>query len=66
MMLTKNQKIVQRDICYGDIADLGSLFEELTAGHNFDCEEAKDESLFDFIQQYIEGNDEPQPYYYYG
>lgn len=54
---------MQRSISWGGIAALSELFEELTAGHVFDCEEAREMCEFDFVEQYIEGNDDPRPRY---
>lgn len=54
---------MERDISYGELAELAAMFEAATSGHVFDCEEAREECEFDYIQQYIDGCDEPEPYY---
>lgn len=53
----------KRDVSYGELAVLAEMFDEQTAGHVFECDEQRQECEFDFIQQYIDGNDEPVVYY---
>ncbi len=52
----------QRDISYGELAALEQLFDEQVEEFNvsFECEEERQDALFDFVQQYIDGNDDPQ------
>ena len=53
---------LQRDVSYGELVELENLFNEQVKKFNigFECEEERDEALIDFIQQYIDGNDNPQ------
>ncbi len=55
----------QRDISYGELAALQELFDQQVDEFNigFECEEEQQEALFDFVQQYINGNDDPQIHY---
>ena len=55
----------QRDVSYGELAELNNKFNEQIKEFNigFDCDEEREEALFDFIQQYINGNDDPQIHY---
>lgn len=52
----------QRSISYGELAELQSLFDKQVGEFNigFECEEEQQEALFDFVQQYINGNDDPR------
>lgn len=52
----------QRDVSYGELVELENMFNEQVKKFNigFECEEERQEALFDFIQQYIDGNDNPQ------
>ena len=52
----------QRDVSYGELAELSNMFNEQIKEFNigFECEEERQEALFDFIQQYINGNDDPK------
>jgi len=52
----------QRNISYGELAELENMFNEQIKEFNigFECEEERQEALFDFIQQYINGNDDPK------
>ena len=52
----------QRNISYGELAALQELFDQQVEEFNigFECDEEREEALFDFIQQYINGNDDPQ------
>lgn len=55
-------KDVQRDVSYGELAELENMFNEQVKKFriNFDSKEERDEALFDFTQQYINGNDDPK------
>lgn len=55
----------QRDVSYGELAELENIFNEQVKKFriNFDSKEERDEALFDFTQQYINGNDDPRIYY---
>ena len=55
----------QRDISYGELAALQELFDQQVEEFNigFECDEEREEALFDFVQQYINGNDDPQIHY---
>jgi len=61
-MKEKEQQQEQRNVSYGQLAALEILFNEQVAdaGVTFDSDEQRDEALFDFTQQYIDGNDNPQ------
>ena len=52
----------QRDISCGELAALQELFDQQVDEFNigFECEEEQQEALFDFVQQYINGNDDPR------
>lgn len=52
----------QRNVSYGELAELNNKFNEQIKEFNigFECEEERQEALFDFIQQYINGNDDPK------
>ena len=52
----------QRGVSYGELVELGNIFnEQIEKYHiNFESYEERQEALFDFIQQYINGNDDPQ------
>ncbi len=52
----------QRNVSYGELAELEKMFKEQvkTLRICFESKEERDEALFDFIQQYIDGNDDPQ------
>ena len=52
----------KRDVSYGELVELENLFNEKVKEHHIDFEsdEERQESLFDFIQQYINGNDAPE------
>ncbi len=49
----------ERNISYGELAELQDMFEEQTAGIQMD-DEQYNECMFDFIDQYIHGNDMPE------
>lgn len=51
----------QRDVSYGELSMLEELFNEQVkkTGVEFTDDEQRDEARFDFVQQYIEGNDNP-------
>lgn len=53
---------MQRNISYGEIAELQNMFEEEEArlGIVFTDEEVREESMLDFIGQYIDGIDCPE------
>lgn len=55
----------QRDVSYGELAELNNKFNEQIKEFNigFECKEERQEALFDFTQQYINGNDDPQIHY---
>jgi len=55
----------QRNISYGELAALQELFDQQVEEFNigFECDEEREEALFDFVQQYINGNDDPQIHY---
>ena len=55
------EKIEQRDVSYGELAVLDEMFEDQLAesGYVFSDEETKEECRFDFVQQYIDGNNNP-------
>ena len=52
----------QRSVSYGELAELESMFNDQVEKRHivFGDTEESTEALFDFIQQYIEGNDNPQ------
>lgn len=52
----------QRNVSYGELVELVDSFNEQvkTLRISFDSKEERDEALFDFTQQYINGNDDPQ------
>ena len=60
--MEKRIKDEQRDISYGELAALSDEFETQLDEHDviFDDEEDRDEAFFDFVQQYIDGDDDPQ------
>lgn len=52
----------QRSVSYKELIELGDLFNEQINKYRIDFEsyEERQEALFDFILQYINGNDDPQ------
>lgn len=52
----------QRNVSYGELAELENMFIEQVNELRiyFESKEEWDEAHFDFIQQYIDGNDDPQ------
>ena len=52
----------QRDVSCGELVELENMFNKQVKMFNigFECEGERQEALFDFIQQYIDGNDDPQ------
>ena len=60
--MEKRIKDEQRDISYGELSALSDEFETQLDEHGviFDDEEDRDEAFFDFVQQYIDGDDDPQ------
>ena len=52
----------QRSVSYGEIMELENIFDEQVNEKHvvFKDPEERDEALFDFIQQYIDGDDDPQ------
>lgn len=52
----------QRDVSYGELAALDEEFDRQVneRGITFPDEEVEQECLFDFVQQYIDGNDNPE------
>lgn len=52
----------QRRVSYKELIELGDLFNEQVNKYRIDFEsyEERQEALFDFILQYINGNDDPQ------
>ena len=48
------------NISYGEIAELSKIFDEQTKDHTFECEETQQECFFDFVEQYINGDMNPQ------
>ncbi len=55
----------QRNVSYGELAELENMFNEQVKKFriSFDSKEERDEALFDFTQQYINGNDDPKVNY---
>ena len=55
----------QRSVSEGEIVALQELFDQQVEEFNigFECDEEREEALFDFVQQYINGNDDPQIHY---
>lgn len=55
-------ELPQRDISYGELAELGDLFEKqlLEKGITLCDDEYRQEALLDFIDQYQNGNDKPE------
>ena len=51
----------QRDVSYGELVALQELFYQQVEEQaiQFPAEEIEQECLFDFQQQYIDGNDDP-------
>lgn len=60
--MSKRIKDEQRDVSYGELVALQQEFETQLDenGVIFDDDESYDEALNDFIQQYIDGDDDPQ------
>lgn len=58
----KNESTMQRNISYGEMVELQNKFEEEEArlGIVFTDEEIREEAMFDFIGQYIDGIDCPE------
>lgn len=54
---------MERNVSYGELAVLEEMFDEQTAGHVFEDDDIKDQCKFDFIDQYIHGNDNPEVRY---
>lgn len=52
------QEIKQRSVSYSELAELTAIFEELAANLNLHGEK-RIEAEIDFIEQYINGNDNP-------
>ena len=52
----------QRSVGYEQLIELGNLFNEQVNKYRIDFEsyEERQEALFDFILQYINGNNDPQ------
>ena len=52
----------QRSISYGEIVELQSMFDAQVEGKHiiWENDEQLEQALFDFIQQYIDGNDTPE------
>jgi hypothetical protein len=50
----------QRNVSYGEIIALENEFDAQADGIEFESDEARDECLSDFIQQYIDVNDNPK------
>ncbi len=52
----------QRRVSYKELIELGNLFNEQVNKYriDFDSHEDRQEALFDFILQYINGNNDPQ------
>ena len=51
----------QRDVSYGELSMLEELFDEQVKEKEiaFTDDEQRDEARYDFIQQYIDGDDNP-------
>lgn len=49
----------QRNVSYSELSILEDRFDKLTANVNFHDDETKNECLFDYISQFINGS-EPQ------
>lgn len=49
----------QRNVSYGELAMLEDRFDQITANVNFPDDEIRNECLFDYISQFINGI-EPQ------
>ena len=49
----------QRSISYYELYELEKEFDKQTKWMRFTDEEEREQSLFDFIQQWIDGNDNP-------
>lgn len=52
--------MAQRNVSYGEIIALENEFDAQADGIEFESEDARDECLSDFIQQYIDGDDNPE------
>lgn len=52
----------QRSASYGEILELQEIFNQQVKEKNivFKNDEYLEESFFDFLQQYLEGNDNPE------
>ena len=52
----------QRDVSYGELAALDEEFEKQVKERNivFPDPEIEEQCHFDFVQQYIDGDDDPQ------
>lgn len=52
----------QRSASYGEILELQEIFNQQVKEKNivFKNDEYREESFFDFLQQYLEGNDNPE------
>lgn len=61
-MINSVSQTEQRSVSYSELVELEDMFNEQVKKRNikFDNDEACSEALFDFIDQYINGNDNPQ------
>lgn len=52
---------MERDISYGEVSVLCDMFNDEIKKREivFPCEEIQEQACLDFIQQYIDGDDEP-------
>lgn len=53
----------QRSLSYAELIGISAMFEQLTAGHEFESEEQRMECEFDYTQQFVDGVAEPQVRY---
>lgn len=51
----------QRDVSYGELSALGEYFDEQLAERGVTLDQDDyDQAFFDFVDQYVNGNDDPQ------
>lgn len=53
---------MQRSVSYGELADLNAMFDEqvLAMGIQFEDSDMESQCRIDFVDQYINGDDEPK------
>ena len=53
---------MQRSVSSGELADLNAMFDEqvLAMGNQFEDSDMESQCRYDFVDQYINGDDEPK------